>query len=200
MKLDRVLLATANLDKVKEMADFLRDVPVTVLSINDLDEFPNVIEDQPTLEGNAVKKALEFAKATGFPSLADDTGLEVDALNGAPGVYSARYAGENATYHDNVDKLLDNLCDIPADQRQARFRTVMALAFNDSVETVEGICEGTILNTRRGAGGFGYDPVFFLPELNKTFAEMNLTEKNKVSHRGKALQKMKKVLQQKLGA
>lgn len=200
MKWEHVLLATANLDKVKEMADFLQDLPITVLSINDLDKFPNVIEDQPTLEGNATKKALEFAKATGYPSLADDTGLEVDALNGAPGVYSARYAGEHATYSDNVDKLLDNLNNTPAAQRTARFRTVMAFAFGDTVETVEGICEGTILNTRRGKGGFGYDPVFFLPELNKTFAEMYLTEKNKVSHRGKALQKMKNVLQQKLGA
>jgi XTP/dITP diphosphohydrolase len=200
MKWDHILLATANLDKVKEMAEFLNDLPITVLSINDLDDYPNVIEDQPTLEGNAIKKAVEFAKATGYPSLADDTGLEVDALNGDPGVYSARYAGENATYSDNVDKLIDNLSNTPTGQRGARFRTVMALADGTNIDTVEGICEGVILNARRGDRGFGYDPVFYVPEFDKTFAEMDVAEKNKVSHRGRALFEIKKVLQKKFGA
>ncbi len=200
MKWDHVLLATANLDKVKEMADYLKDLPITVLSIHDLKDFPQVIEDRPTLEGNAIKKAVEFAHATGYPSLADDTGLEVDALNGDPGVYSARYAGENATYSENVDKLLHELGDTRMEQRTARFRTVMALAYDGSIKTVDGVCDGYILQARRGNGGFGYDPVFFVPDYQKSFAEMDLNEKNDISHRGKALRKMKEILQQKLGA
>jgi XTP/dITP diphosphohydrolase len=165
-----------------------------------LETYPKVIEDKPTLEENAIKKAIAFARATGYPALADDTGLEVEILNGAPGIYSARYSGADATYDKNVDKLLRELEGIPFDKRQAQFRTVMALAYNETVDTVDGICQGYIVHERRGAGGFGYDPVFFVPDFNKTFAEMALDEKNQISHRGRALQKVKALLQQKLGA
>ena len=216
MNWSRILLATANQDKVTEMSSLLKDFDIHVLSINDLKKYPHVEEDQPTLKANAVKKAVEFKKSTGLPSLADDTGLLVDALDGAPGVYSARYAGPSATYDDNVDKLLEKLSGIPFEARCARFKTVMALAYDDNVETggikkveakvetkvetVEGVCEGYILDSRRGAGGFGYDPVFYVPGLEKTFAEMRLPEKNKISHRGLALKKIKAILQNKLGA
>lgn len=200
MKWRQLLLATANQDKVKELSLLLKEAPITILSINDLDTYPKVVEDKPTLEENAIKKAIAFARATGYPALADDTGLEVDILDGAPGVYSARYAGAGATYDENVDKLLRQLDGIPYNKRRAKFRTVMALAYDEKIDTVEGVCQGYILHERRGADGFGYDPVFFVPEFNKTFAEMALDEKNKISHRGRALQKAKALLQQKLGA
>ncbi|MBN1479261.1 RdgB/HAM1 family non-canonical purine NTP pyrophosphatase [candidate division KSB1 bacterium] len=195
-----ILLATANQDKVKELSSHFADMDISIISIDRLNSFPHVVEDQPTLKGNATKKAITFSKATGYPSLADDTGLEVDILHGEPGVFSARYAGENASYSDNVDKLLAALANIPFSQRSARFRTVMAFAFNGTIETVEGVCEGFILPIRRGQGGFGYDPVFFVPEYNKTFAEMSLAEKNRISHRGIAVRKMKEIVRSYLGA
>jgi XTP/dITP diphosphohydrolase len=196
----RILLATANQDKVTEMKDLLADLNISVLSINDIEAHPDVEEDQPTLEGNAIKKAVEFQRMTGIPSLADDTGLQVDALDGAPGVFSARYAGDGATYKKNVDKLLSELSAVPFERRTAHFKSVMALASGDGVETVEGVCEGFILEFCHGDGGFGYDPVFYVPEYKKTFAEMTLDEKNKISHRGLALQKVKAILRDKLGA
>lgn len=200
MSLRTIVLATQNQDKIEELTSLFNDLDVKILSIDHLDHYPHVVEDQSTLEGNAIKKAVEFCQATGYPSLADDTGLEVDILQGEPGVFSARYAGENASYSENVDKLLLSLANVPCAQRSARFRTVAALAFGNSVETTEGICEGYILTARRGQGEFGYDPVFFIPEFNKTFAEMNLSEKNDISHRGIALRKMKEIVRSFLGA
>ena len=189
-----LFVATKNVDKIREITDVLSDVNIHIYSINEYPDLPDVIENQTTLEGNALKKASEFSRACGTPALADDTGLEVDALNGAPGIYSSRYAGDNATYDQNVDKLIKELKNVPKEKRTARFRTVIALVGPGFTKTVEGVCEGMILTHRRGRGGFGYDPVFYIPETGQTFAQMPLSEKNKISHRGKALQNMKKVL------
>lgn len=189
VKLDKILLATRNRDKIKEIADALNTLNINIVSAFDVD-VPQVDEDEETLEGNALKKARELALATGLPALADDTGLEVEALNGAPGVYSSRYAGAGASYDDNVNKLLTELEGVPPSRRQARFRTVMAFVYNDTVHLAQGECQGLITETKRGEQGFGYDPVFLVPEQDKTFAEMTLAEKNNISHRGRALAKM----------
>ena len=196
----KLLIATRNRDKLREFANILRFQPFSLLTIDDLQDPPNVEEDQGSLHGNAVKKAMTLHQHFLLPSLADDTGLEVDALNGAPGVYSSRYAGPNAAYRENVDKLLRELAETPDEQRTARFRTVMALAHKGQVYTVEGVCEGLILREQRGAGGFGYDPIFFYPPMAKTLAEMSLQEKNRISHRALALQKMIGVIEQLFGA
>ncbi len=194
----KLLLATQNLDKVAEIKHALADLDVEIISLTDVAGLTEIDEDQDSLTGNAIKKASILSKASGLPALADDTGLEVDALNGKPGVYSSRYAGENATYDDNVSKLLQQMKDVPPPLRGARFRCVMALAHNGKIETVEGCCEGMILTEKRGQNGFGYDPVFFVPQYGQTFAEMNLQQKNKISHRGLALAKMRELLKQKL--
>ncbi len=191
----QVLLATHNADKVKEISLFLQGLPVELLTAKQFPHIPQVEEDEPTLIGNAIKKARTLAQATGLMTLADDTGLEVDALNGAPGVYSSRYAGENVSYSQNVDKLLADLAGVEPAQRTARFRCVIAIAGRELIQTVEGVCEGLILQSRRGHGGFGYDPVFFVPATSATFAEMDLAEKNRISHRGLALVKARQVLQ-----
>jgi XTP/dITP diphosphohydrolase len=189
VKIESLLLATRNRDKIKEIANALQDLNLNIVSAFDVD-VPDVDEDQDTLEGNALKKARELARATGLPALADDTGLEVDALNGAPGVYSSRYAGPGASYEDNVNKLLNELEGVPPSRRQARFRTVMAFVYDDTEQLAEGECQGLITETKRGEQGFGYDPVFLVPEQDKTFAEMTLAEKNNISHRGRALARM----------
>lgn len=195
-----LLLATRNRDKIKEIKNVLSTLPVKILSVDDVENCPAVVEDKPTLEGNAIKKAFLLSKASGLPALADDTGLEVDALDGSPGVFSSRYAGENATYDDNVDKLLAELHGVAPKERTARFRCVMALVNGDAVETVEGVCEGTILEKRRGNNGFGYDPVFYTPVYSKTFAQLSMEEKNRISHRGIALGKILDVLTHKVEA
>jgi XTP/dITP diphosphohydrolase len=190
-----VLLATHNADKVKEISLFLQGLAIQLVSAKQFPHIPQVEEDEPTLVGNAIKKARTLAEATGLMTLADDTGLEVDALNGAPGVYSSRYAGENVTYSQNVDKLLADLRGVPMAQRTARFRCVIAIVKGDFVQTVDGVCEGLILEARRGDGGFGYDPVFYVPSTAATFAEMDLADKNKISHRGLALLQARQVLE-----
>lgn len=190
----RLILATRNQDKLREIRAVLADLNLRILSMDDFRDFPEVEETGATLIENAIKKAKEIFQFTGLPALADDTGLEVEALDGQPGVYSSRFAGENATYHDNVVKLLRELENTPQSARSARFRTVMALVCDEKVFTVEGIQEGEILFEPRGESGFGYDPVFFIPEYKQTFAEMPLELKNSISHRGKALVKMKAVL------
>lgn len=193
-----LVLATGNRDKQREMKAFLKDLG---LSIRTLDEFPVapvVIEDGETCRSNAGKKASEIARFTGLFALADDTGLEVDALGGRPGVFAARYAGVHATYEDNCRKLLEELMGVPMDQRGARFLTVVAIADPDaSVEFVEGTLRGRIADRGSGTHGFGYDPVFIVPELGKTLAELTLDQKNQISHRGRALAKAKDVLKRK---
>ena len=194
-----VVLATRNQDKVKEIRSLLADVPIKFLSLADFPDLPEVVEDGSTCQENAVKKARETALGTGHWALADDTGLEVDALNGRPGVYAARYAGEHATYADNCEKLLEELKDIPQEQRGARFLTVMALADSHGhTENVEGALQGQITERFYGNDGFGYDPVFYVPDAKKTLAEMTLAEKNSCSHRGQALRLAKDLLKQQL--
>lgn len=183
----RVVLATANPDKARELADALTGLDLELVPRPA--DVPDVEETGTTLLANARLKAHALVAATGLPALADDTGLEVDALGGAPGVYSARYAGEDATYADNVAKLLTELGAATRNARTARFRTVLVLAEPGGTElAVDGVAEGVITDTARGDGGFGYDPVF-VPAGGggRTFAEMTLAEKQAVSHRGRAL-------------
>jgi XTP/dITP diphosphohydrolase len=185
--IERILLASANPHKIDELKQILRPLRIELKSTHDFPEGVEVLEDQPNLEGNALKKARYWNRLTGLPALADDTGLEVDALNGAPGVYSARYAGENVTYDQNVQKLLRELEGYK--NRTACFRTVIAFADGESEHVFEGVCEGEIISEPKGEKGFGYDPVFRPAGFHKTFAELDSGEKNRISHRGKALQK-----------
>ncbi len=181
----KLVLATANPDKARELAALLQGFEVVPRPAG----LPDVDETEDTLEGNARLKAVAVMQATGEPAVADDTGLEVDALDGRPGVWAARYAGAGATYADNVNKLLGELDGVPPERRRARFRTVAVALFPDGREVLaEGSVEGTIADAARGEGGFGYDPVF-VPDGGdgRTFAEMTTAEKSAVSHRGRAL-------------
>ena len=194
-----LVLATGNRDKQQEMKALLQDLGLTIRTLDEFPAAPVVVEDGETCQANAGKKAREIAQFTGALTLADDTGLEVDALGGRPGVFAARYAGAHATYADNCRKLLDELTGVPADQRGARFLTVVAIADPvSSVEFVEGVLRGRIAEHCSGGHGFGYDPVFLVPELEKTLAELTLDQKNRISHRGQALAKAKDVLKRKL--
>jgi XTP/dITP diphosphohydrolase len=191
----KIVLATANADKVRELRHALDGLPVEILTREDYPGIPEVVEDGATLEDNALKKARVLCAATGLPAVADDTGLEVDALDGAPGVYSSRFAGPDVTYEENVRELLRRMEGIPAGKRTARFRCVIALVETNGAEVlVEGICEGMILDEPRGTGGFGYDPVFLVPSRERTFAELTVEEKNEISHRGLAMARMRRVL------
>lgn len=183
----QLVCASANPDKVAEIRAILDEVDIELLPRPD--DVPDVVEDAETLEGNARLKAAALTHATGLAALADDTGLEVESLGGAPGVLSARFAGEDATYVDNVMKLLDALSDLPEPaDRSARFRTVALATFPDGREVMaDGAVEGTIALAPRGDNGFGYDPVFVPDESGgRTFAEMSADEKHAISHRGRA--------------
>ncbi|MCH7518886.1 MAG: XTP/dITP diphosphatase [Candidatus Dadabacteria bacterium] len=191
-----VVLATGNKGKVKEFSNLLEGVFGEIISLSDLGSPPEVIEDGLTFRDNALKKAREIAQYSGKLTLADDSGLEVDALNGRPGIYSARYSGEGATNKTNIVKLLAELGDNP--NRKARFVCVLALVDPNGEElVVEGFCEGVILDEPRGEGGFGYDPVFYLPDRRKTMAELEPELKNTISHRANALKKLKTELERK---
>lgn len=190
--MDKLVLASRNKNKIEEMKTLVSDLGIEVLSALDFTALEEVEEDLPTLEGNALKKARYVHEQTGLPALSDDTGLEVRALNGAPGVYSARYAGEQATYQDNVLKLLDELGNTK--NRSAQFRTVVAFITDEKEFTFEGICEGEITTQQSGDKGFGYDPVFQPKGYDKTFAELDAEIKNKISHRGRAIQKFSSFL------
>lgn len=185
-----VVMASANPDKVAEIAQLMADVVDIVPRPTDI---PDVVEDADTLEGNARLKAVAIAEATGLAAIADDTGLEIDHIGGAPGVYTARFAGENATYADNVAKTLAVLNGVPEAERTARFRTVALLRRPDGSELVaHGVVEGIIAQEASGEGGFGYDPVFIPTDAKGlTFAEMDPEEKHKISHRGRAFRKLK---------
>jgi XTP/dITP diphosphohydrolase len=190
-----LVFATRNPGKLVELRQLLPGVDV--LGVDEAAarlgrDIPEVDEDADTLAGNAAKKAREVSRATGFPALADDSGLEVDALGGAPGVWSARYAGSAGDAANNA-KLLDALRGVPPDRRTARFRSVLALAdvagpLRDEVITADGVCEGVVLEAPRGTGGFGYDPLFLFPELGQTFAELGVGTKGELSHRARAMQ------------
>jgi XTP/dITP diphosphohydrolase len=197
----RLLVATRNKHKLVEIRAILKDLDLDVFSSHDIKGLADIEETADNLRDNAIKKAVESAKVAKMLTLADDTGLEVDALNGEPGVMSARYAGQRVTYHENNKKLLEKLAGIPFEKRTARFRCVMAVADeNGLVDTVEGICNGTIVEGERGGGGFGYDPLFIPDGQVKTFAELSPDVKNRISHRGKALQKAWAVLSRYLRA
>lgn len=189
-----LLIATNNRHKVEELSILLAPQGFTIKSLADFPNAPKTIEDQPTLEGNALKKAREAFNATGVLSLADDTGLECYYLELKPGVVSARYSGETATYADNNTKLLNALKGVPPRRRNARFRTVVAIVGKDIQKAVEGRVEGDIAESPRGAGGFGYDPLFIPNGSQKTYAEMTMEEKNKISHRAMAVAKLVEVL------
>ena len=181
-----IVLATGNKNKLKEIQALLKDTPVTVKTINDFGPMPEAVEDGETFDDNAYKKALHYSKMLGLPCLADDSGLVVNALDGRPGVYSARYAGENASDWDNCEKLLQEMDG--KEDRSAYFMCVLSLATPQGPAlTWEGRCDGEILTKRKGEAGFGYDPVFFFQPFNKTFAEVSMEDKSEVSHRGKAL-------------
>lgn len=186
-----IVIATQNKGKVAEIALALANLPVKVLSLSDFKAIPEAVEDGVSFEENAVLKARHYAKHTGKACLADDSGLEVDALQGAPGIYSARFAGETATDEDNNEKLLAELEGIESGKRMARFRCVLAFVdSNETVLTTDGVCSGIIGTKPQGTGGFGYDCLFYVPELNKTMAEISKEEKNAISHRGQALKSM----------
>ena len=193
--MDSLVLATGNRHKAEEIQALLGDMEIPILTLNEFPNFPGVEEDGDTCKANAIKKAQATAAFTGLWALADDTGLEVDALQGRPGVYAARYAGEQATYEDNCKKLLQELQGVPAIQRTARFITIVALSNPEGqTEIVEGVLEGTITQEFQGTGGFGYDPVFYVPQAGKTLAEMTLAEKNRMSHRARAVTSAKRLL------
>ena len=195
-KVKDIVIATHNPDKKKEMKLALGDLRVNILF---LDNFPEIGEIEETgstlLENSLIKARTVFAK-TGIPAIADDTGLEVDALNGAPGIFSARYAGINVSYDDNVRKLLSELSSVKIAARTARFRTVISFKSLNKELWTDGVIEGSITNNPIGEKGFGYDPVFKVLKTGKTFAEMTKQEKNKISHRGVAIKKMCKLLKE----
>ena len=189
-----LIVATRNRGKSKEIREFLQDFPVEIKDLNDFGPIPEAAEDGETFEENAYKKASFTAKVLGFPALADDSGLEVEALGGAPGVHSARYAGPQASDAENNRKLLEALAGNP--NRNARFCCVLSLAVpSGPALTYEANCEGVIVDAPRGEHGFGYDPLFYYPPLAKTFAELTLREKSQVSHRGKALGELRNEFQ-----
>jgi XTP/dITP diphosphohydrolase len=215
----KIILATNNRDKIKEIEAIMAPLDVELVHPDSIGGIPEVVEDGDTLEENALKKARGIREYTGLCALADDTGLEVDALDGAPGIYSSRYAGENVTYDDNNRKLLRELEGVPEDRRRARFRCVMALALVNSVADLlysrmneqggktatddrgridalvtEGILEGRITDRKRGTSGFGFDPVFEVPKMGMTLAEMGPDTKNRISHRYRALVEMREML------
>jgi XTP/dITP diphosphohydrolase len=184
----KLVLATRNKGKVKELAGSLGACGIEVLSLDDFPQVGEIEEDGTTFTENAIKKARETSILTATLALADDSGLEVDCLKGEPGVYSARYAGVGSSDRANNDKLLSQLAGVPTEKRTARFQCVIAIAHpNGAIHTVQGTCEGVIGHEPKGDMGFGYDPLFYLPEYDKTFAQLELTLKNKISHRGKAL-------------
>ena len=190
----KIVLATHNHDKEIELQHSLRGLSVDICLLSEYPDIGEIEETGTTLLENSLLKARTVHDRTGLPAIADDTGLEIDALDGAPGVYSARFAGLNPTYEDNVNKLLSVMENVPDDMRSARFRTV--ISFVDEIQELwtEGFIDGKITEAPRGNMGFGYDPVFYFPRLEKTFAELSTDEKNKISHRGIALQKLRKIL------
>lgn len=188
----RIIFATGNEGKMREIREILRDLDVEVLSLKEAGIHGDIVEDGTTFEENAVIKARTISEMTGEIVLADDSGLEIDYLNKEPGVYSARYMGEYTSYHIKNANLIQRLEGVPDEKRTARFVCAVAAAFPDgTVKTVRGTMEGRIGYEERGENGFGYDPIFFLPEFQCTSAELSMEEKNQISHRGKALRAIK---------
>lgn len=191
----RIIFATGNQDKMREIREILADVDGEICSLKDLDIQADIVEDGSSFEENARIKATAIRDLTGEIVLADDSGLEIDYLNGEPGIYSARYMGEDTSYRIKNANLMERLTGVPDEKRTARFVCAIAAAFPDGrVVTVRGTMEGRIAYEEKGENGFGYDPIFFLPEYGCTSAELSPEEKNKISHRGKALRAMREEL------
>jgi XTP/dITP diphosphohydrolase len=190
-----LIVATRNRGKTREIREALKGLSLRISALSDFDEVPEIEEDGKSFAENALKKARFYSKVFGKLTLADDSGLEVYRLNGLPGVYSARYAGERASSRENNRKLLKEMEGIPLTKRGARFQCIMALVSPNGKEAMtEGSCKGRIGMKERGRRGFGYDPLFILPKYGKTMAELSLREKNTISHRGKALKKLRKTI------
>lgn len=195
----KIILATKNKGKIKDFEKLTDGMDIEVLSILDNIDFPDVVEDGVTFEENSAKKALEIAKYTGIVTVSDDSGLCVDILNGEPGIYSARYSGEDGNDEKNIEKLLENLSDIEKNDRKAHFVSVVSIAFPDgTVKSFRGETQGEILFEKEGNNGFGYDPLFYSYDLGKSFGVATIEEKKNVSHRGRAFEKLKKEVLEKL--
>ncbi len=199
-----IILASRNKKKIKELKKIIKDgivsqeeTAVNILTPDDFPQCEEVEEDGDTFEANAIKKAVYISKTTGLTAIADDSGIVVDALDGAPGVYSARYAGEDSDDMANNRKLLEEMKNVPDEKRTARFACCIALAHNDEIKTFMGYVEGKIGTENRGENGFGYDPLFFPESHDRTFAEMSDDEKHSMSHRGRALAKLQEYLKDK---
>jgi len=204
----KIVLATNNKHKIEEIKNILSDLQLEILTLHDFPDFPKIEENGKTLEENAILKAkaiyrfasLTTSQFTNAIILADDSGLEVDALDGTPGVFSSRFAGERCSYKDNTVKLLSLMENIPWEKRGATFVCVVAIAKDlENIETVRGKVRGIIAREERGENGFGYDPVFYLPELGKTFAQLSFKEKNEISHRAKAFKMAKELIKKDFG-
>ena len=196
MIMTKLLMATKNHAKVKEYSKLLHGIPYEIVSLEDVGISQDVDESGKTFEENAAIKAKAYAKLSGLTAIADDSGLEVDALGGEPGVRSARYAGEGASDKRRIEFLLNKIMNIPIEKRTARFRCIIAVATPaGDVKLCEGKCEGVITSEPKGKNGFGYDPIFYLPDHKMTMAELSMEEKNKISHRGKAAAKARRLLQ-----
>lgn len=198
-KVNRILFATGNQGKMKEVREILADLGVEVISMREAGVSAEIVEDGETFEENAVIKARTIMELTGEVTLADDSGLEIDALDGEPGVYSARYMGEDTSYHIKNNDLIRRLSQVPRQQRTARFVCSIAAAFPDGeIITTDGVIEGLIGYEEAGENGFGYDPIFVVPQLGCTTAQLSDEQKNEISHRGKALRKMKEELRKRM--
>lgn len=197
--MQRVIFATGNVDKMREIREILKDLPIEVVSMKEAGVIVEIVEDGKTFEENAKIKAKAIMELTNTIVLADDSGLEIDYLNKEPGIYSARYMGENTSYHVKNNKLIERLNGVEDEKRTARFVCAIAAAFLDgTIETTYGTIEGRIGYEEKGENGFGYDPIFYVPEYGCTTAELTEEQKNAISHRGKALQLMKRILIEKM--
>ena len=193
--MDKIVFATTNAEKIKEIKEILADFDVEVASMKEMNITADIEENGATFEENSLIKARAVSKLTGLPALADDSGLEVDYLNGEPGIYSARYLGRDTDYDYKNNYIIDKLKEAKGEERSARFVCVISLVLPDGREFVKkGVMEGRIGYEIKGENGFGYDPIFYLPEYGKTSAEISAEEKNKISHRGKALSAMKELI------
>ncbi len=190
----KILLATKNPGKIREMNRLFKNTGIDFMGLNKLKEVPDVLEDGRTYHENAFKKAITFYNLASMPTLAEDSGIEVDLLNGAPGIFSARFAGENATDRENTEKLLELLRGAPEEKRTARFVSVLCLIVNGTPYFFEGEVRGRIIEQPRGESGFGYDPVFVPEGYDRTFAELGDDVKNRISHRAAAIEKLKDFL------
>ena len=193
----KIVLATRNKHKIEEIKTILHDLPLEILTLNDYPDVPVLREDGATFQENSLQKAQAVFQHSKLAALADDSGLEVFYLNGRPGVISARYAGDGASDEMNNEKLLGQIRGVAPRRRKAQFRAVLTLLDDKGVEVTEGICPGTLVESPRGTNGFGYDPIFMPDGFSRTYAELTSEEKNRISHRARALAAMREVLQQK---